>query len=120
MAITMRPYDTTPTAVLQASAEHVQQPGLANVDTSHVLAYLVRPPAASAWESATFRSSPTRCPGEVPTTGALPTRPAGSPQAITQASDPAAAAAAMGAYYPRATECPLATLTAYGPQGCER
>jgi hypothetical protein len=43
-----------------------------------------------------------------------------SPQAITQASDPAAAAAAMGAYYPRATVCPLATLTAHGPQGCER
>jgi hypothetical protein len=45
---------------------------------------------------------------------------ADSPQAITQASDPAAAAAAMGAYYPRATVCSLATLTAHGPQGCER
>jgi hypothetical protein len=43
-----------------------------------------------------------------------------SPQAVTQASDPAAAAAAMGAYYARATVCPLATLTAHGPQGCER
>jgi hypothetical protein len=43
-----------------------------------------------------------------------------SPQAITQASDPAAAAAAMGAYYPRATVCSLATLTARGPQGCGR
>jgi hypothetical protein len=43
-----------------------------------------------------------------------------SPQAVTQASDPAAAAAAMGAYYPRATVCPLTTLTAHGPQGCER
>jgi hypothetical protein len=43
-----------------------------------------------------------------------------SPQAVTQASDPAAAAAAMGAYYPRATVCSLKTLTAHGPQGCER
>jgi hypothetical protein len=43
-----------------------------------------------------------------------------SPTAVTQASDPAAAAAAMGAYYPRATVCPLKTLTAHGPQGCER
>jgi hypothetical protein len=43
-----------------------------------------------------------------------------SPKAVTQASDPAAATAAMGAYYPRATVCPLATLTAHGPQGCER
>ena len=43
-----------------------------------------------------------------------------SPQAITQASDPAAAAAAMGAYYPRVTVCPLTTLTARGPQGCGR
>jgi hypothetical protein len=41
-----------------------------------------------------------------------------SPQDITQASDPAAAAAVMGPYYPRAAVCPLATLTARGPQGC--
>jgi hypothetical protein len=41
-----------------------------------------------------------------------------SPQGITQAGDPAAAAAAMGPYYPRAVVCPLATLTAKGPQAC--
>jgi hypothetical protein len=43
-----------------------------------------------------------------------------SPQGITQAEDPAAAAAIMGPYYPRAAVCPLATLTAHGPQGCQR
>jgi hypothetical protein len=43
-----------------------------------------------------------------------------SPKAITQASAPAAAAAAMGPYYPRAAVCPLATLTAKGPQACQR
>jgi hypothetical protein len=43
-----------------------------------------------------------------------------SPQGITQASDPAAAAAGMGPYYPRAALCPLATLTAHGPQACLR
>lgn len=43
-----------------------------------------------------------------------------SPQGITQATDPAAAAAAMGPYYPRAAVCPLATLTAHGPQACPR
>ena len=35
-------------------------------------------------------------------------------------SDPAAAAAGMGPYYPRAALCPLATLTAHGPQACLR
>jgi hypothetical protein len=43
-----------------------------------------------------------------------------SPQAITQANDPAAAAAVMGPYYPRAAICPLATLTARGPQACQQ
>ena len=43
-----------------------------------------------------------------------------SPQGITQAGDPAAAAAVMGPYYPRAAVCPLATLTAKGPQACQR
>src|ERR1039457_6914021 len=43
-----------------------------------------------------------------------------SPQSITQAEDPAAAAAIMGPYYPRAAVCPLATLTAHGPQACQR
>ena len=42
-----------------------------------------------------------------------------SPQGITQAEDPAAAAAMMGPYYPRAAVCPLATLTAHGPQACQ-
>jgi hypothetical protein len=41
-----------------------------------------------------------------------------SPQGVTQADDPAAAAAVMGPYYPRTTVCLLATLTARGPQGC--
>lgn len=43
-----------------------------------------------------------------------------SPQGVTQANDPAAAAAAMGPYYPRTAVCPLATLTAHGPQACLR
>jgi hypothetical protein len=43
-----------------------------------------------------------------------------SPQGITQAEDPAAAAAVMGPYYPRAAVCPLATLTVKGPQACQR
>jgi len=43
-----------------------------------------------------------------------------SPQNVTQADDPAAAAAVMGSYYPRAVVCPLATLTAKGPQACLR
>ena len=43
-----------------------------------------------------------------------------SPQNVTQASDPAAAAAVMGPYYPRAALCPVATLTAHGPQACLR
>jgi hypothetical protein len=43
-----------------------------------------------------------------------------SPQNVTQADDPAAVAAVMGAYYPRAAVCPLATLTAKGPQACLR
>jgi hypothetical protein len=37
---------------------------------------------------------------------------------VTQANDPAAAAAAMGAYYPRASVCPLATLAAKGAAAC--
>ena len=41
-----------------------------------------------------------------------------SPRNVTQASDPAAAAAGMGPYYPRAAVCPLATLTAKGPRAC--
>ena len=41
-----------------------------------------------------------------------------SPRNVTQASDPAAAAAGMGPYYPRTAACPLATLTAKGPQAC--
>ena len=40
-----------------------------------------------------------------------------SPQGITQPDDPAAAAAVMGPYYPRAAVCPLATLTAHGAAG---
>jgi hypothetical protein len=43
-----------------------------------------------------------------------------SPQNVTQADDPAAAAAGMGPYHPRAALCPLATLTAHGPQACPR
>jgi hypothetical protein len=41
-----------------------------------------------------------------------------SPKNVTRADDPAAAAAGMGPYYPRATVCPLATLTTKGPQAC--
>jgi hypothetical protein len=41
-----------------------------------------------------------------------------SVQSSTQTSDPAAAAAAMGPYYPRAARCPLTTLTTKGPQAC--
>jgi hypothetical protein len=43
-----------------------------------------------------------------------------SPRNVTQASDPAAAAAVMGPYYPRTAVCPLATLTAHGPRACLR
>jgi hypothetical protein len=43
-----------------------------------------------------------------------------SPKGVTRASDPAAAAAVMGPYYPRAAVCPLATLTGHGPQACLR
>jgi hypothetical protein len=43
-----------------------------------------------------------------------------SPKGITKASDPAAAAAVMGPYYPHAAVCTLATLTAKGPQACQR
>jgi hypothetical protein len=43
-----------------------------------------------------------------------------SPLGITRASNPAAAAAVMGPYYPRTAVCPLATLTAHGPQACLR
>jgi hypothetical protein len=43
-----------------------------------------------------------------------------SPQGVTQAGDPAAAAAVMGPYYPRAAVCPLATHTAKGPQACQQ
>jgi hypothetical protein len=43
-----------------------------------------------------------------------------SPGSSPQAEDPAAAAAAMGPYYPRAAICPLATLIARGPQACLR
>jgi hypothetical protein len=42
-----------------------------------------------------------------------------SPQGVTQADDPAAAAAVMGPYYPRASVCPLATLTTSGPEACQ-
>jgi hypothetical protein len=43
-----------------------------------------------------------------------------SAQGVTQADDPAAVAAVMGPYDPRAAVCPLATLTAKGPQACLR
>lgn len=43
-----------------------------------------------------------------------------SPQGVTQTDDPAAATAVMGPYYPRTAVCPLATLTANGPQACLR
>jgi hypothetical protein len=42
-----------------------------------------------------------------------------SPRGITQTEDPAAAAAIMGPYYPRASVCPLATLLARGPRACQ-
>jgi hypothetical protein len=42
-----------------------------------------------------------------------------SPQNVTRAEDPAAAAAVMGPYYPRAAVCPLSTLTAHGPRACQ-
>ena len=38
---------------------------------------------------------------------------------VTQADDPAAAAAVMGPYYPHAAVCPLSTLMANGPQACQ-
>jgi hypothetical protein len=41
-------------------------------------------------------------------------------QRIAQDKNPAAAAAAMGPYYPRAAVCPLRTLLAGGPQACLR
>jgi hypothetical protein len=41
-----------------------------------------------------------------------------SPQGVTQADDPAALAAVMGPYDPRAAVCPLATLVAKGPRSC--
>ncbi len=41
-----------------------------------------------------------------------------SVQAVTQTQDPAAAAAAMGPYYPQMSTCPLTTLTTGGPQAC--
>jgi hypothetical protein len=39
---------------------------------------------------------------------------------ITQAWDPAAAAAAMGPFYPRVSVCSLASLQAKGPLACQR
>jgi len=41
-----------------------------------------------------------------------------SPQDITQANDPAAAAAVMRPYYPHIAVCALTTLMAKGPQAC--
>jgi hypothetical protein len=41
-----------------------------------------------------------------------------SSQAVTQGDNPAATAAVMGAYYPRAAVCSLSTLAARGPAGC--
>jgi len=41
-----------------------------------------------------------------------------SPEGVTQADDPAAVAAVMGPYDPRAAVCPLATLMAKGPRSC--
>jgi hypothetical protein len=43
-----------------------------------------------------------------------------SPEGVTQARDPAAAAAVMGPYYPRAAVCPLATVVAKGARACLR
>jgi hypothetical protein len=42
-----------------------------------------------------------------------------SAQSITQASDPAAAAAAMGPYYPKVSTCALSTLIQKGLSACE-
>ncbi len=39
---------------------------------------------------------------------------------VTQANDPAVAAAAMGPYYPRVSVCSLASLQANGPLACQR
>ena len=41
-----------------------------------------------------------------------------SPQQVTQNTDPAATAAVMGPFYPRAAVCPLSTLVAAGVSGC--
>jgi hypothetical protein len=41
-----------------------------------------------------------------------------SSQAVTRSNDPAATAAVMGPYYPRAAVCSLTTLAARGPAGC--
>lgn len=41
-----------------------------------------------------------------------------SVQNVTQTQNPAAAAAAMGPYYPQMSTCPLTTLTTGGPQAC--
>ncbi len=41
-----------------------------------------------------------------------------SPGRVTQGNDPAATAAVMGPYYPRATVCPLSTLVSEGVAGC--
>jgi hypothetical protein len=42
-----------------------------------------------------------------------------SPQGVTRADDPAAAAAGMGPYYPRVTVCSLAVLAAKGLEACQ-
>jgi hypothetical protein len=42
-----------------------------------------------------------------------------APQAITTTGDPAAAAAAMGPYYPKIKTCQLATLVRDGVAGCQ-
>ena len=42
-----------------------------------------------------------------------------SAQNITQATDPSAASAAMGPYYPEVSTCALSTLTAKGLSACE-
>ncbi len=41
-----------------------------------------------------------------------------SPGRVAQGNDPAATAAVMGPYYPRATVCPLSTLVTEGVAGC--
>jgi hypothetical protein len=43
---------------------------------------------------------------------------ASSPGRVTLSNDPAATAAVMGSYYPRATICPLGTLVGAGVSGC--